>query len=390
LEEQMKITRITPIMADGVHRIITFVKVETDQPGLIGWGEASLETKPRAVAGCIEDMAPMIIGQDPLRIEHCWQILYRAGFWRLGVIGLSALSGIDQALWDIKGKELGRPVYELLGGRVRDTVRMYTHVGGETPEALARDAQEKVARGWTAVKTVPVPITRPVDGPWAVRYAVERVRALREAVGPDVDVLLDFHGRLTPQMAIRIGAALDEFGCLFYEEPAQAENPAAMAPIARAVTTPIATGERLMTRWGFREILEHGAASLLQPDPCHAGGISEVRKIATMGEVYYAGLAPHNPYGPLATAACVHLALACPNFVIQEMIDPQNAPEATSLVRDPLPVVGGHIAPPTRPGLGVEVDEAACARRPPDYAHFDALGKRYYGAFHPDGAVADS
>ncbi|HMO56667.1 MAG TPA: galactonate dehydratase [Roseiflexaceae bacterium] len=386
----MKITRITPIMADGVHRIITFVKIETDQPSLIGWGEASLETKPRAVAGCIEDMAPMIIGQDPLRIEHCWQILYRAGFWRLGVIGLSALSGIDQALWDIKGKELGRPVYELLGGRVRDTVRMYTHVGGDTAEALARDAQEKVAHGWTAVKTVPVPITRPVDGPWAVRYAVERVRALREAVGPDVDVLLDFHGRLSPQMAIRIGVALDEYNCLFFEEPVQAENPAAMAPVARALTTPIATGERLFTRWGFRELLEHGAASLLQPDPCHAGGISEVRKIATMGEVYYAGLAPHNPYGPLATAVCVHLALACPNFVIQEMIDPQYAPEATSLVHDPLPVVDGHIAPPTRPGLGVEVDEAACARRPPDFAHFDQLGKRYYGAFHPDGAVADS
>jgi galactonate dehydratase len=388
----MKITAIKPIMADGGHRIIVFVKVETDQPGLVGWGEATVEGKPRALVGCIEDMEPMIVGQDPLRIEHCWQILYRSGFWRLGLIGLSALSGIDQALWDITGKELGRPVYELLGGRVRDKVRMYTHFGGDTPEAAARDAAAAVERGWTAVKTVPVPITRVVDGPVVLKRAAAMVRAVREAIGDEVDLLLDLHGRLTPQMAIQYGKLFEPEQPLFLEEPCQAENPAAMAPVARALTTPIATGERLFTRWGFREILEQRAASVLQPDPCHAGGISEVRKIASMAEVYYAGLAPHNPYGPIATAVAVHLDLACPNFVIQEIVDPERAPEAMSLVKDPLPIVGGHILPPTSPGLGVEVDEDACARRAPDFSseHVRGMAMRYYGAFHADGGVADS
>jgi galactonate dehydratase len=388
----MKITAVKPIMADGGHRVITFVKVETDQPGLIGWGEASLEGKARAVYGCIQDMEPMILGEDPLRIEHCWQILYRSGFWRLGVIGLSALSGIDQALWDIKGKELGRPIYELLGGRVRDRVRVYTHFGGSSPEAMAQNALSKVEKGWTAIKTVPVPITGLLDGPRVLKAAEAGVRAVREAVGDDVEILLDMHGRLTPAMAIQYGKLFEPYRPFFLEEPCQAENPAAMAPIARALSTPIATGERLFTRWGFREVLESQAAALLQPDTCHAGGISEVRKIASMAEVYYVGVAPHNPYGPVSTAACVQVDLVCPNFVIQEMVDPDHSPEAQALVKDPLPVRDGWIDPPTRPGLGVEVDEAECARRPPDFSLEKAggLATRYYGAFHTDGSVADS
>jgi galactonate dehydratase len=368
----MKITALKPILADGGHRIFVFVKVETDQPGLHGWGEASLEGKPRAVAGCIEDMETMIRGEDPRRVEHCWQILYRSGFWRLGVIGLSALSGIDQALWDIKGKEAGKPIYDLLGGRVRDKVRMYTHFGGNTPEAMAADALAKKEKGWTAVKTVPVPLTRILDGPPVLKAAEASLRATREALGDDTDILLDLHGRLTPQMAIQYGKCFEDYHPLFLEEPAQAENPRAMARIAR-------------------EILEEEAASLLQPDTCHAGGISEVRRIAAMAEVYYAGLAPHNPYGPVSTAACVHVDFAAPNFVIQEMVDPDTAPAAMELVKDPLPVVDGHILPPDRPGLGVEVDEEACARRAPDFAKA-AGGQvvRSYGAYHPDGGVADS
>ncbi|MEM7030192.1 MAG: galactonate dehydratase [Chloroflexota bacterium] len=388
----MKITAIKPILADGGHRVFVFVKVETDQPGLVGWGEASLEGKPRAVAGCIQDMELMILDQDPRRVEHCWQILYRSGFWRQGVIGLSAISGIDQALWDIKGKELGRPVYELLGGAVRDRVRMYTHFGGSTPDEMAQDALSKVEKGWTAVKTVPVPVTKILDGPKVVKAAAEGLRATREAVGDEVDILLDLHGRLTPQMAIQYGKAFEPYMPFCLEEPSQAENPAAMAPIAQALSTPIATGERLFTRWGFREILEHKAASLLQPDTCHAGGISEVRRIASMAEVYYAGIAPHNPYGPVSTAACVQVDFATPNFVIQEMIDPDVAPEAMEFVKDPLPVVDGYIYPPEKPGIGVEVDEEACARRQPDFSQHKAGGMviRNYGAFHEDGGVADS
>ena len=387
----MKITAVKPILADGGHRIFVFVKIETDQPGLIGWGEASLEGKPRAVAGCIEDMEPMIRNEDPRHVERCWQILYRSGFWRLGVIGLSALSGIDQALWDIKGKELGRPVYELLGGPVRDRVRVYTHFGGSTPEEMANDALEKKGKGWTALKTVPVPLTRILDGPVVLKQAEAGLRAVRQALGDEVDILLDLHGRLTPQMAIQYGKCFEPYNPLFLEEPCQAENPGAMAQITRALKTPIATGERLFTRWGFREILENQAASLLQPDTCHAGGISEVRRIAAMAEVYYAGLAPHNPYGPVSTAACVQIDLATPNFVIQEMVDPDRAPEAQSLVKEPLPVVDGHILPPEKPGIGVEVDEEACARRPPDFskAAGGMIVKRY-GAYHEDGGVADS
>ncbi|MAS33380.1 MAG: galactonate dehydratase [Anaerolineaceae bacterium] len=388
----MKITAVKPILADGGHRIFVFVKIETDQPGLFGWGEASLEGKPRAVAGCIEDFEPMIVGEDPRRIEYLWQIMYRSAFWRQGIIGMSAISGIDQALWDIKGKDLGKPVYELLGGPVRDKARMYTHFGGATPEAAAADAVSKVEKGWTAIKTVPMPPTNVIDGPEIVRQSAEKLRAVREAVGDNIDILLDFHGRVTPQMAILYGKAFEPYQPFFIEEPVQAENPAAMAQVTRALSTPIATGERLLTRWGFREILETGAASLLQPDCCHAGGISELRKIGTMAEVYYAGMAPHNPYGPVSTAACIQVDFAAPNFVIQELVDPDVAPEAMSLVKEPLEVIDGHILPPTKPGIGVEVDEEACARRPPDFSveRVRKIVLDNYQAFHKDGGIADS
>ena len=388
----MKITGVKAILADGGHRIFVFVKVETDQPGLIGWGEASLEGKPRAAAGCIADFEPMIVGEDPRRVEYTWQILYRSAFWRQGVIGLSAISGIDQALWDIKGKDLGKPVYELLGGRVRDKVRMYTHFGGEAPEQAAENAMSKVAKGWNAIKTVPFPPTNVVDSPSIVKEPTARLRAVREAVGDDIDILLDFHGRVTPQMAIQYGKAFEPYHPFFIEEPVQAENPAAMAQVTHALTTPIATGERLFTRWGFREILETGAASLLQPDCCHAGGISEVRKIGAMAEVYYAGLAPHNPYGPVSTAACIQVDFAMPNFVIQEMVDPDVVPETMALVKEPLEVVDGYILPPTKPGLGIEVDEEACRKRTPDFSvekmRQNVLGM--FGASYSDGGVADS
>ncbi len=388
----MQITRITPIMAKGLNRIYTFVRIETDQAGLIGWGEASLEGKPRAVAGCLQDFADMILGEDPRRIEYLWQIMYRSGFWRQGVIGLTALSGIDQALWDIKGKVYGRPVFELLNGPVRDKIRLYTHFGGAEPEAVVQSALAQVGQGWTAIKTVPVPVTEIVTGPAKVKQAAAVLQAVREAVGDEIEILLDLHGRLTPQMAVVYGTAFAEFAPYFLEEPCQAENPRAMAVVREKLVTPIATGERLFTRWGFREILENNAASVLQPDCCHAGGITELLKIASMAEVYYAGLAPHNPYGPVSTAACIHVDFAVPNFLIQEMVDPLADPLAQEFVHEPLPVVEGHIFPPSRPGLGVEVNEAACRRHAPDFSSGEAaaFARGTYGAFHPDGGVADS
>jgi galactonate dehydratase len=386
----MKITGVKTIFADAGRRVYVFVKVETDQPGLVGWGEASLEGKPRAVAGCVADMEPMIIGEDPRRIEYIWQILYRGAFWRQGVIGMSAISGIDQALWDIKGKDLGKPVYELLGGRVRDKVRMYTHFGGETPDQAAKSALSKVEKGWTAIKTVPMPPTNYLEGPKVVQQAADKLRAVREAVGDDIDILLDFHGRVTPQMAIQFARAFEPYHPLCIEEPVQSEVPEAMAQVKRATSIPIATGERLFTRWGFRRILETEAASLLQPDACHTGGISEVRKIGSMAEAYYAGLAPHNPLGPVSTAACIQVDFAAPNFVIQEIVDPLDVPEGQALVKEPLPIVDGYILPPDKPGIGVEVDEAACARRQPDFS-VDKVREQiaWFREYHPDGGVAD-
>jgi galactonate dehydratase len=386
----MKITAVKTFFADGGQRVFVFVKVETDQPGLVGWGEASLEAKPRAVAGCVADMEPMIVGEDPRRIEYIWQILYRGAFWRQGVIGMSAISGIDQALWDIKGKDLGKPVYELLGGPVRDKVRMYTQFGGETPDKAVESAVSKVENGWTAIKTVPMPPTNYLEGPKAVKQAAEMLRLVREAVGDEIDILLDFHGRVTPQMAIQYAKAFEPYFPLFIEEPVQAEVPDAMAQVKQATSIPIATGERLFNRWGFRRILETEAASLLQPDCCHAGGISEVRKIAAMAEVYYAGVAPHNPLGPVSTAACVQVDFAAPNFVIQEIVDPLVIPEAMTFVKEPLPIVDGHILPPEKPGIGVEVDEAAVARHQPDFS-VDKTCQRiaWYREFHPDGGIAD-
>jgi galactonate dehydratase len=332
----------------------------------------------------------MIVGEDPRRVEYIWQILYRGAFWRQGVIGMSAISGIDQALWDIKGKDLGKPVYELLGGPVRDKVRMYTHFGGTTPEKAAENAVEKIKNGWTAIKTVPMPPTNYLEGPKAVKHATEMLRQVREAVGDEIDILLDFHGRVTPQMAIQYVKAFEPYSPLFIEEPVQSEVPDAMAQVKRSTSIPIATGERLFNRWGFRRILETEAASLLQPDCCHAGGISEVRKIAAMAEAYYAGVAPHNPLGPVSTAACVQIDFVAPNFVIQEIVDPLAIPEAMTFVKEPLPIVDGYILPPEKPGIGVEVDEAAVGKHQPDFS-VDKTRQRivWYREFHPDGGIAD-
>jgi galactonate dehydratase len=236
-----------------------------------------------------------------------------------------------------------------------------------------------------------MPPTNLVDGPKLVKKSAEMLRAVREAVGDDVDILLDFHGRVTPQMAIQYAKAFEPYFPLFIEEPVQAEVPDAMAQVKRATSIPIATGERLFTRWGFRRILETEAASLLQPDCCHAGGISEVRKIGAMAEAYYAGLAPHNPYGPVSTAACIQVDFVAPNFVIQEVVDPDEIPEAMKFVKEPLPIVNGHIFPPNKPGIGVEVDEAECAKHPPDFSVGRVREQNaWYLAHHPDGGIADS
>ena len=384
----MRITAIRPVIVNARMRNWILVKVETDE-GLVGWGEASLEWKTRAVTGAIADLEPFITGQDPRRIEHLVQIMYRQPFFRGGIVTMSALSGIEQACWDILGKSLGVPIYHLIGGAVRDRVRMYDHLGGgdmqalyldDTPEVMARRARESVGAGYTAVKVLAVPRTRPVDGPVIIDRARRTMAAIREAVGDGIDIMVDFHGRTTPAMGIAVADALAQYRPLFIEEPALPENVDGLAQVARAVKVPVASGERLVTRFQFRELLEKAACAVIQPDLCHCGGLWEARKIAAMAEAYYVAVAPHNPLGPIATAACVHLALATPNFLIQEAIR-ADVPWRDDVVTPPR-IVDGHALPYDGPGWGIEVNEAEAARHP--FEQEEIL--RYW---HEDGSVAD-
>jgi galactonate dehydratase len=387
----LKITDIKTVVVNAKLRNWVFVKVETDTPGLDGWGEASLEWKTRAVAAAVEDLKPFILGDDPTRIEHLYQKLYRQPFFRPGVIGLSAISGIEQACWDILGKQLGVPVYKLLGGAVRDKVRMYTHLGGGEMSAVYESfdasrvielALEVVARGYTAVKVVFVPYSEPLMGaPYAKKLAAVMGR-LREAVGDCVDIMVDFHGRTYPAVAIDYINAIAEYRPYFCEEPVPPENIDALAEVRRAVRVPIATGERLATRHQFREVLEKRAADVIQPDLCHCGGLLEAKKISAMAEAHYVGVAPHNPLGPVANAAALHFALSTPNFLIQEDML-ADVPWRWEVVESSLRTENGYWLPSDAPGLGVRVNEEAAARHP--FQQEVLQGVVYAG----DGAVLD-
>ncbi|HET9222242.1 MAG TPA: galactonate dehydratase [Roseiflexaceae bacterium] len=386
----MKITRVSSLIVNANMRNWIFVKVETDQAGLYGWGEATLEWKTKGVVGAIEDVSRLLIGEDPRRIEHLYQIMCRQYFWRAGIEGMTAISGIEQALWDIKGKWLNVPVYELLGGRVRDRVRVYTHLGGgqmksmyesSEPQEFAERALAVTAAGYTGLKFMAVPRTEPVEGTQSVRYAESLVRAVREAVGPDIDLMVDLHARTLPPMAIQYCHAFEPYGLLFFEEPCPTEDLEATALVTRQSRIPIATGERLVGRNQFRELFERRACHIIQPDLSHCGGLWEARKIAAMAEAYSMAVAPHNPNGPIATAAVLHFALATPNWLIQEAIA-SDVPWRNEVIVNPIEVVNGYIAPPTRPGLGIDVDEQAAAKYP-----FQPEAMQRY--FHPDGAVAD-
>jgi galactonate dehydratase len=387
----MRISKLGTVVVNAGRRNWIFVRIETDQPGLIGWGEASLEVKTRGVLGAIEDFAPLVVGEDPRRIEYLWQVLYRQQFFRGGPVEMSAVSGIDQALWDIKGKELGVPVWQLLGGRVRDKVRFYDHLGGGAPEAtygqmepslLAELAQRTVADGFDALKVLAVPRTRALDSEARVRTAAAAMAAIRDAVGPEVDIMVDLHGRTTAAMAIRYGQAMAEYSPWFFEEPVPPEDVDGHVAVAQALPgIPIATGERLISRWAFRPFFERGAIAVAQPDVCHTGGISEVRRIAAMAEAHGISVAPHNPLGPIATVANLHLAVATPNHLIQEVMR-SDVPWRDEIVTGVPPIVAGHMAPPEAPGLGIDIDEAAAAAHP-------YQPEPQYRWFHEDGSVAE-
>jgi galactonate dehydratase len=388
----MKITGLKTVVVNAQMRNWVFVKVETDTPGLWGWGEGSLEWKTRSVVGAVEDFAPMVLGEDPLRIEHLYQKLYRQSFWRLGVIGMSALSAIEQALWDIKGKHLGVPVFELLGGCVRDRVRMYTHLGGGDMKAVYETfdagplidlAQAVIARGYTAIKVVFVPYSEPLEGAPKVRRFAQLMERLRESVGEQVDIMIDFHGRTTPAMAVQYIQAVEAFRPYFCEEPVPPENVEALVEVRQAVRVPIATGERLVGRHQFRPLFEQRACHVIQPDLCHCGGLFEARKIAAMAETYQMGVAPHNPLGPVANAVALHFALATPNFLIQEdMLT--DVPWRWDVVQSALEAQGGYWQLCRAPGLGIEVDEAAAKRHPFQQEVIHSTTIRA-----PDGAILD-
>jgi galactonate dehydratase len=371
----MEISAINTVVVNAELRNWVFVKVETDQAGLYGWGEASLEWKTRSLVGAVEDFAPMLIGEDPARIEFLYQKMYRQSFWRMGIIGMSAISAIEQALWDIRGKVLGQPVFNLLGGAVRDKVRMYTHLGGgnmkavyesqqsNNPQLFVDRALEVVERGYTAVKVLITPPTESLNSIAAYKYAETVMAALRKAVGDDIDIMVDCHGRHSPANAIEFCRVLAPYRPYFIEEPVPPENVDAMAEVRKASPIPIATGERLVTRFGFRTIFEKQACHVIQPDICHCGGLWEAKKIAAMAETYYMGVAPHNPLGPVANAAALHFALSTPNFLIQEdMLT--DVPWRWEVVQHSLKSEDGYWLRTDAPGLGVEVDEQAAKKYP--------------------------
>lgn len=359
-----------------------FLKVSTDE-GIVGWGEPVLEGRARTVEMAINELRPVLIGADPMRIEHLWQTMYCTTFYRGGPILTSCISGIEQALWDIKGKKLGAPVYELLGGRCRDKIRMYSHSGGNTPEEAAASAKRLKEKGFDAIKMSPDAPVEYVDKLSYVDAFAEKMAAVRQAVGKDMDIGVDFHGRIMPAMASRLIDAIAPYYPMFIEEPVLPENVDAMAMIASKTSVPIATGERLFTKWGFREVLEKQAATVLQPDTCHCGGIFEVRKIAAMAEVYYASVAPHNPLGPISLAACIQVDACTPNFLIQEHPGmAEGLDRGVGYLKQPFEIVNGFVDLPTAPGLGIEVDE--------DYVRSHTFNGDWDTPrlFHADGSVA--
>jgi len=369
----LRITRISTRIVNAEMRNWVFVRVETDQPGLYGWGEATLEWKTRAVDGAVKDLEPLLIGRDPRDIEQLVRIMTKHSFWRLGVIGMSAVSGIELALWDIFGKSVGLPVWRLLGGQVRDRVKVYTHLGlgdmravyeTDAVEALAERGREVVAKGYRALKAVFIPYTGYSASVRSVEHTGRMMEALRNAVGPDVEIMIDFHGRpASASAALAYIDALAPYRPMFVEEVLPPGENAALAQVAAKSRVPLATGERLIDRREFDELLRLRAVDILQPDICHCGGLLEAKKIAAMAEAASAGVAPHNPLGPIAGVAALHFAVSTPNHVIQEEMVGAVA-WYDEVVQGPIRMVDGHWQVPEAPGLGLEVDEAACERHP--------------------------
>jgi len=370
-----------------------FVRVETDIPGLVGWGEATLEWKTRAIVGTVDDLAPLLLGKDPRDIEQCFQIMTRHGFWRMGVIGMSAISGIEMALWDILGKSLNVPVWRLLGGKCRNALRTYTHLGmgdmGSVYETsgktqLADRGKAVVEAGYDALKVVSVPYAHYVASNRDIDTVGAAMMGLREAVGEDVDIMVDFHGRpASVALARDFIRAIAPARPLFIEEPLPPEDMEGLAHLTATQDVVIAAGERLVGRRDFIEALKQRAFHIAQPDICHAGGLGETKKIAAMCESHGIGVAPHNPLGPIAGVAALHFGISTPNFIIQEEMSGA-VPWYDSVVEWPIERQAGRWDLPEKPGLGIEINEAEIAKHP-----FEQEVLHAANAVLDDGTIVD-
>lgn len=338
-----------------------FLKLNTDE-GISGWGEPVLEGRADTVKACVEELSEYFIGKDPCRIEDMWQILYRGGFYRGGPILSSAISGIEQAMWDIKGKYYNMPVYEFLGGACRDAIDVYSWIGGDKPDNVAKEALEKKSIGFKAIKMNGTEAVKFIDNFDKIEEVLNRVAAIREQCGSEFGIAVDFHGRVHKGMAKQLMKELEPYHLMFVEEPALCENYEAFSEIAKYSATPIATGERLYTRWDYKKIFQQGVVDIIQPDLSHVGGILEAKKICASAEAYDMAVAPHCPLGPIALAACLQLDTCTPNAYIQE----QSLGIHYNVSNDLLDYVvdksvfayeNGQVKNLTKPGLGIEINE---------------------------------
>ncbi|WP_254279423.1 galactonate dehydratase [Haloarcula marina] len=365
------------------------LRVETAD-GTVGWGEPVVEGRAHTVRAAVEELLEnYLLGENPEDIEDHWQTMYRGGFYRGGPVLMSAIAGIDQALWDIKGKQLGAPVHQLLGGAARNRIRVYQWIGGDRPSEVAEQAEQKVDAGFSALKMNATAEIERVDNPAAVEAAANRLREVREAVGDEVDIGVDFHGRVTKPMAKRLAKALEPHEPMFIEEPVLPEHNEALPDIAAHTTIPIATGERMFSRWDYKEIFADGAVDVIQPDLSHAGGITEVKKIASMAEAYDVALAPHCPLGPVALASCVQVDACSPNALIQEQslnIHYNETTDVLDYLADPsvFEYDDGYVQIPDDPGLGIEINEAYVREQSEKTVNWHNPVWR-----HEDGSVAE-
>ncbi|MCD8873096.1 galactonate dehydratase [Mammaliicoccus sciuri] len=365
-----------------------FLKITTDE-GIVGWGEPVIEGKAQTVGAAVDEFMQQLIGKNPLNIEDHWNMMYRSSFYRGGPILMSAISGIDQALWDIKGKYYNAPVHELLGGACRESMKVYSWIGGDRPQDTANAAKKALENGFEAIKMNATEELQYIDSYDKIESVVQRVAGIREAAGNQLGIGIDFHGRVHKPMAKVLAKELEPYNPMFIEEPVLSENIEAVREISQTTTIPIALGERLFSRWDFKPILESGFVDIIQPDLSHAGGITECKKIITMAEAYDVGAAPHCPLGPIALASCLQVDATCHNAFIQEQSLGIHYNKDSDILdyitnKEVFEFKDGYVDIPKKPGLGVEIDEAHVRK-------MAEIGHDWHNPIwrHKDGSIAE-